>query len=107
MFLFVDFEHHLQIFAGDYIPNSCVMFNWDTYQPLLMYIFSMFQSIFQEVKSIELMKESNLLFLRWPYQKLEIVLISKSYPIHIHMGVSINGGTQKWLVYQGKHHLNG
>ena len=32
--MFGDFEHHLQISVGDYIPNSWVMFNWDIYQPL-------------------------------------------------------------------------
>ena len=35
MSLFGDFEHRLQIFVGDYIPNSWVMFNWGIYQPLL------------------------------------------------------------------------
>ena len=34
MFLFGDFEYHLQISVGIYIPNSWVMFNWDIYQPL-------------------------------------------------------------------------
>ena len=34
MSLFGDFEHRLQIFVGDYIPNIWVMFNWDIYQPL-------------------------------------------------------------------------
>ena len=32
---FGDFEHHLQISVGNYIPNTWVMFNWDIYQPLL------------------------------------------------------------------------
>ena len=32
---FGDFEHHLQISVGYYIPNSWVMLNWDIYQPLL------------------------------------------------------------------------
>ena len=36
MSLFGDFEHHLPISVGDYIPNSWVMFNWDIYQPLLI-----------------------------------------------------------------------
>ena len=35
MSLFGDFEYHLQISVGIYIPNSWVMFNWDIYQPLL------------------------------------------------------------------------
>ena len=35
MSLFGDFEHHLPISVGDYIPNSWVMFNWDIYQPLI------------------------------------------------------------------------
>jgi hypothetical protein len=35
MSLFGDFEHHLQIFVGNYIPNTWVIFNWDIYQPLL------------------------------------------------------------------------
>ena len=34
MSLFGDFEHHLQISVGNYIPNTWVMFNWDIYQPL-------------------------------------------------------------------------
>ena len=34
MSCFGDFEHHFQVFVGDYIPNSWVMFNWDIYQPL-------------------------------------------------------------------------
>ena len=34
MSLFPDFEHHLQISLGNYIPSSWVMFNWDIYQPL-------------------------------------------------------------------------
>ena len=34
MSLFGDFEYHLQISVGIYIPNSWVMFNWDIYQPL-------------------------------------------------------------------------
>ena len=34
MSLFPDFEHHLQISLGTYIPSSWVMFNWDIYQPL-------------------------------------------------------------------------
>ena len=38
MSLFGDFEHHLQIFVGDYIPNGGVMFNWDIYQPLFVVI---------------------------------------------------------------------
>ena len=37
MSLFGDFEHHLHISVGYYIPNSRVMFNWDIYQPLLIY----------------------------------------------------------------------
>ena len=32
---FRDFGHRLQIFVGDYIPNSWVMFNLDIYQPLI------------------------------------------------------------------------
>ena len=31
---FGDFGHHVQIFVGDYIPKSWVMFNLDTYRPL-------------------------------------------------------------------------
>ena len=34
MSLFGDFEYHLQIAVGIYIPNSWVMFNWDIDQPL-------------------------------------------------------------------------
>ena len=34
MSLFGDFEYHLEISVGDYIPNGWVMFNWDIYQPL-------------------------------------------------------------------------
>ena len=34
MSLFGDFEQHLQIYVGYYIPNSRVMFMWDIYQPL-------------------------------------------------------------------------
>ena len=36
---FGDFEHHLQVPIGDYIPNIWVMFNWDIYQPLSLEIF--------------------------------------------------------------------
>ena len=32
---FGDFEQHLQISVGNYIPNTWVMFNWDIYQPLI------------------------------------------------------------------------
>ena len=35
MSLFGEFEHHLQISVGDYVPNGWVMFSWDIYQPLL------------------------------------------------------------------------
>ena len=38
MSLFGDFEHHLHISVGNYIPNSWVMFNWDIYQPQKVYI---------------------------------------------------------------------
>ena len=31
----LNFEHHLPIFVGDYIPNTWVIFNWDIYQPLV------------------------------------------------------------------------
>ena len=34
MSLLGDFEHHLQISVGIYIPNSWAMFNWDIYEPL-------------------------------------------------------------------------
>ena len=40
MSLFGDFEHHLQIFVGNYIPDSWVMFNWDIYQPRIHFRFS-------------------------------------------------------------------
>ena len=36
VFFFEDFEHHPQIFVGNYIPNSWVMFNWDIDQPLFV-----------------------------------------------------------------------
>ena len=40
MSLIGDFEHHLQISVGIYIPTSWVMFNWDIYQPLIdIYIY--------------------------------------------------------------------
>ena len=39
---FGDFEHHLQVFVGDYIPNSWVMFNWDIYQPLTEVYYGLF-----------------------------------------------------------------
>ena len=38
MSLFGDFEHHLQISVGYYIPNNRVMSNWDIYQPLFSII---------------------------------------------------------------------
>ena len=41
MSLIGDFEHHLQISVGIYIPTSWVMFNWDIYQPLIdIYIYA-------------------------------------------------------------------
>ena len=41
LILFGDFEHHLQISVGYYIPNSRVMFNWDIYQPLFKSVFNL------------------------------------------------------------------
>ena len=40
MSLFGDFEHHLKISVGYYIPNSRVMLNWDIYQPLYLKAFA-------------------------------------------------------------------
>jgi hypothetical protein len=35
MSCFGNFEHHFQVFVGDYIPNIWVMFNLNIYQPLI------------------------------------------------------------------------
>ena len=39
-----DFEHHLQVSVGNYVPNIWVMFNWDIYQPMFVLMFDRFAS---------------------------------------------------------------
>ena len=50
MSLFGDFEHHLQIFVGDCIPNGGVMFNWDIYQPLWLSIYPFWCTIYISIE---------------------------------------------------------
>ena len=51
IFTALDFEHHLQISVGNYIPNSWVMFISDIYQPLLSLAYQVSMSLLLKVTS--------------------------------------------------------
>ena len=86
MSLFGDFEHHLQISVGNYIPKSWVMFNLDIYQPLWWLIFSNKDSDVAKVRTSGTH--------RCPWLRA-IVAMHTPYMEHIR-GASIHGGTRTY-----------